>query len=75
MPLDGLTVHKHSVNRWAEQIGLRMSVYEGAEFNAIFAETAAVAEFGKISRTKGLKAALEWRDDPFGDGRGAARRS
>ena len=55
-------------------MGLRMSVYEGAEFNAIFAETAAIEEFGKISRTKGLKAALEWRDDPFGDGRGAVRR-
>ena len=74
VPLDGLTVHKHSTNRWAELMGLRMSVYEGAEFNAIFAETAAIEAFGKISMTKGLKAALEWRDDPFGDGRGAVRR-
>ena len=74
VPMDGLTVHKHSVNRWAELMGLRMSVYEGAEFNAIFAETATIEEFGKISMTKGLKAALEWRDDPFGDGRGALQR-
>ncbi|MXY85995.1 MAG: enoyl-CoA hydratase/isomerase family protein, partial [Chloroflexi bacterium] len=74
VPLDGLTVHKHSTNRWAELMGLTMSVYEGAEFNAIFAETAAIEEFGRISMTKGLKAALEWRDDPFGDGRGAVRR-
>ena len=74
VPMDGLTVHKHSVNRWAELMGVRLSAIEGAEFNAIFAETATIAEFGKISRSKGLKAALEWRDDPFGDGRGAVRR-
>ena len=74
VPLDGLTVHKHSVNRWAELMGVRMSAIEGAEFNAIFAEAPTIAEFGKISRSKGLKAALEWRDDPFGDGRGALRR-
>ncbi len=74
VPLDGLTVHKHSVHRWAELMGVRMSAIEGAEFNAIFAEAPTIAEFGKISRSKGLKAALEWRDDPFGDGRGALRR-
>ena len=74
VPLDGLTVHKHSTNRWFELMGVRMSAIEGAEFNAIFAETATIEEFGKISRSKGLKAALEWRDNPFGDGRGAIRR-
>jgi hypothetical protein len=25
------------------------------------------AEFGRIAREKGLKAALDWRDSPFGD--------
>ena len=74
VPLDGLTVHKHSTNRWFELMGLRMSAIEGAEFNTIFAEAPTIAEFGKISREKGLKVALEWRDDPFGDGRGALRR-
>ena len=74
VPMDSLTVHKHSVNRWAELIGLRLSAIEGAEFNAIFAEAPTIAEFGRISRSKGLKAALEWRDNPFGDGRGALRR-
>ena len=74
VPLDGLTVHKHSTNRWFELMGVRMSAIEGAEFNAVFAQTATIAEFGKISRSRGLKAALEWRDDPFGDGRGAVRR-
>ncbi len=75
VPMDGLTVHKHSTNRWAELMGVRMSAIEGAEFNAIFAEAPTIAEFGKISRSKGLKAALEWRDNPFGDGRGAVQRS
>ena len=27
----------------------------------------AVAEFGHLSEEKGLRAALEWRDDKFGD--------
>jgi hypothetical protein len=28
-----------------------------------------VREWGRISREQGLKAALEWRDSKFGDGR------
>ena len=73
VPLDGLTVHKHSTNRWVELMGARLAAIEGAEFNTVFAEAPTIAEFGRISRSKGLKAALEWRDDPFGDGRGAVR--
>ena len=74
LPLDGLTVHKHSTNRWFEIMGLRTAAAEGAEFDAIWHEAPTINEFVKISREKGLKVALEWRDDPFGDGRGALRR-
>ena len=74
VPLDGLTVHKHSANRWFELMGLRTAAAEGAEFDAIWHEAPAINEFVTISREKGLKVALEWRDDPFGDGRGAIRR-
>jgi enoyl-CoA hydratase len=72
VPLDALTVHKHVVNRWFEIIGLRTGAAEGAEFDAIYHETPAAAQFSQIAREQGLKAALEWRDNPFGDGRGAA---
>ncbi len=72
VPLDALTVHKHVVNRWFEIMGLRTGAAEGAEFDAIYHETPAAAEFARISAEQGLKAALEWRDNPFGDGRGVA---
>ena len=74
VPMDGLTVHKHSANRWFELMGLRVAASEGAEFDAIWHDAPSIDEFAKISREKGLKMALEWRDDPFGDGRGAIRR-
>ena len=74
VPLDGLTVHKHSTNRWFELMGLRVAASEGADFDAIWHEAPSINEFVNIGREKGLKVALEWRDDPFGDGRGALKR-
>ena len=74
VPLDGLSVHKHSANRWFEIMGLRTAAAEGAEFDAIWHEAPSIAEFATKARQEGLKAALEWRDDPFGDGRSAQRR-
>ena len=74
VPLDALTVHKHVVNRWFEVMGLRTGAAEGAEFDAIYHETPSFAEFQRIAREQGLKAALEWRDTPFGDGRASIPR-
>lgn len=74
LPLDALSVHKHVTNRWFEISGLRTAAAEGAEFDAIYHETPAFREFGRISNEQGLKSALAWRDDPFGDGRTAIRR-
>jgi enoyl-CoA hydratase len=72
VPLDALSVHKHVVNRWFEIMGLRTGAAEGAEFDAIYHETPSFGEFARIAREQGLKAALEWRDTPFGDGRAFA---
>jgi enoyl-CoA hydratase len=69
VPMDALTVHKHVVNRWFEIMGLRTSAAEGAEFDAIYHETPSFGQFQQIARERGLKAALEWRDTPFQDGR------
>lgn len=63
--LDALTVHKHVTNRWAEVAGVRLAVREGADFDAIFHEAPSLARFDELSRTEGLKAALEWRDGPY----------
>jgi enoyl-CoA hydratase len=65
VPLDGLSVHKHVTNRWFEIAGIRTAAAEGAEFDAIWHEAPSFAEFGRLSRELGLKAALSWRDDPF----------
>jgi enoyl-CoA hydratase len=73
LPLDALSVHKHVTNRWFEIAGLRTSAAEGAEFDAIYHETPSFGEFGRIAAEKGLKSALAWRDEPFGDGHGAKR--
>ncbi|MGD9933820.1 MAG: enoyl-CoA hydratase-related protein [Dehalococcoidia bacterium] len=73
LPLDALSVHKHVTNRWFEISGLRTAAAEGAEFDAIYHETASFREFGRIAAERGLKSALAWRDEPFGDGHGAKR--
>jgi enoyl-CoA hydratase len=64
LPLDALTVHKHVTNRWMEVMNIRLAALEGAEFDAIFHETPAKAEFFRIAREDGLRAALAWRDQP-----------
>jgi enoyl-CoA hydratase len=75
VPADILTMHKHGVNRWFEIMGIRTAAAEGAEFDSIYHAFPAAQEFGRIARERGLKAALEWRDSPFGDGRAFARQS
>jgi enoyl-CoA hydratase len=65
LPLDALTVHKHVTNRWFEIMGVRTAALEGAEFDAIFHETPANAEFFRLAVEDGLKAALTWRDGAF----------
>lgn len=71
LPLDALSVHKHVTNRWFEIAGLRTAAAEGAEYDAIYHETPSFREFGRIAQERGLKEALAWRDEPFGDGHGA----
>ncbi len=70
VPLDMLTVHKHTTNRWFELAGLRTAAYESGDFDAIAHEAPSIAEWAGIARAKGLKHALAWRDEPFGDGWG-----
>ncbi len=73
VPLDLLTVHKHTTNRWFELAGIRTAAYESSDFDAIAHESPARTEWHKIAQAKGLKQALAWRDEPFGDGWGAKR--
>jgi enoyl-CoA hydratase len=66
-PLDALTLHKHVINRWSEIAGLRLGALEGADFDAMFHVTPASVEFGRIAGQDGIRSALHWRDQPFGE--------
>jgi enoyl-CoA hydratase len=68
MPLDDLTVHKHTTNRWMELQGVRLAAYEGADFDAIAHLTPASHEFARRTNEEGLRAALTWRDGPYATG-------
>ena len=65
-----LMYSKRSVNRQYETMGIREALHSGTEIQALSAQQAAAAEWGRRVRDEGLKAALEWRDGPF-DFRGA----
>ena len=62
-----LQMTKRQVNRVYEIMGIRTSMAVGADIQALSAVRPGGGEFGRISREKGLKAALDWRDGPFAD--------
>jgi len=66
-----LMYSKRAVNRQYETMGIREALHSGTEIQALSAQRAAAAEWGRRVREGGLKAALEWRDGPFRDFRGA----
>ncbi len=66
---DLLTVQKRTVNLGLELMGARTLQRLALEYDARGHLAPAAREFAQISREQGLKAALEWRDSKFGDGR------
>ena len=62
-----LQMTKRQVNRVYEIMGIRTSMAVGADIQALSSVRPGGGEFGRISREKGLKAALDWRDGPFED--------
>jgi enoyl-CoA hydratase len=62
-----LQMTKRQVNRVYEIMGIRTSLAVGADIQALSAVRPGGGEFGRVAREKGLKAALDWRDRPFGD--------
>ena len=63
--------NSRSVNRQYEAMGIRNGLMSGTDVEAMSKHRPEAGEFGRISREQGLKAALEWRDAPFRDYRGA----
>src|SRR6266536_3676992 len=66
---DLLSANKRICNIALEMMGARTIQRMAAEIDGRAHQAEAVKEWGRISREQGLKAALEFRDSKFGDGR------
>jgi enoyl-CoA hydratase len=62
-----LQMTKRQINRAYEIMGIRTALAVGGDIQELSRVRPGGGEFGRIAREKGLKAALEWRDGPFGD--------
>jgi enoyl-CoA hydratase len=69
--VDLLAANKRIVNMALELMGAQTMQRMATERDAIARQAPIVTEFYTMAKEKGLKAALEWRDNRFGDGRGA----
>ena len=69
--VDLLAANKRIVNMALELMGAQTMQRLATERDAIARQAPVVTEFYEMAKEKGLKAALEWRDNRFGDGRGA----
>jgi enoyl-CoA hydratase len=70
--IDLLAANKRIVNLALEMMGFRTMQALSTERDAIARQSPVVTQFYTIAKEQGLKAALEWRDAKFGDGRAAA---
>ena len=71
MPPDVVQLNKRAVHRQMEYMGIRSGIRAGTELCALAVHTDAMANFLEGVKQTGLKAALQRRDEPFGDYRTA----
>jgi enoyl-CoA hydratase len=71
IPADLLQINKRSVHRAMEIMGLRSSIRAGTELSAMATHTESMKKFVSGIQRRGLRAALDERDTPFGDYRTA----
>jgi enoyl-CoA hydratase len=63
---DLLAANKQSLNQAYEIMGFRTALATGWQWHALSSRLRpGAASFGKIAQEQGLKAALQWRDEPF----------
>jgi enoyl-CoA hydratase len=67
--VDLLAANKRIVNMALELMGAHTMQRMATERDAIARQAPIVTQFYEMAKEKGLKAALEWRDAKFGDGR------
>jgi enoyl-CoA hydratase len=71
LPPDIVQLNKRTVHRAMDNMGLRQSIRSGTELCALGIHQRSMQAFITQMRTKGLTAALQERDEPFGDYRTA----
>lgn len=71
---DLLACSKRAVNRSYEIMGMRTAMNVAADWQGLSNYRSTLNEFFDISRDKGLKEALRWRDGPFEDYSAAPRK-
>ena len=67
VPPDLVQLNKRVVHRQMEIMGLHTGIRVGSELCALGTHSPSLHEFMKSAREKGLKDALQERDEPFGD--------
>jgi len=67
VPADLVQLNKRVVHRQMEIMGLHTGIRAGSELCALGTHQKSLHEFIKLTREKGLKAALQQRDEPFDD--------
>ena len=72
VPSDLAQLNKRTVHRAMEAMGIRTAIRAGTELCSLGMHQASMAEFLARARSEGgLTAALDMRDEPFGDYRSA----
>jgi enoyl-CoA hydratase/carnithine racemase len=67
LPTDIVQLNKRTVHRSMDIMGLRAAIRSGTELCALGTKQPSFQAFIEEMRTKGLTAALQERDEPFGD--------
>ena len=67
LPPDIVQLNKRTVHRAMDHMGLRQSIRAGTDICALGIHQESFEVFLDEMRTKGLTAALQQRDEPFGD--------
>jgi enoyl-CoA hydratase len=73
LPPDIVQLNKRTVHRAMEVMGLRTAIRSGTELCSLGIHQASMRKFINASAEKGLTAALQERDEPFGDYRTQTR--
>jgi len=66
-PEELLYAIKQGVNRWYEIMGLDSMVRATAEWDGLASMNPKMERWMELVRTQGVRAALDWRDKPYGD--------